>query len=75
MQTHNTTDRFRDLMTEDEVIDFLRIPEVSNGADPHNVIDNLRRQRGLPCLHISRQPLYYRPAIRRWLRAEIEKEA
>lgn len=62
-------------MTEDEVIEFLRIPEVSGDFNPHNVIDNLRRARGLPCMHISRQPLYYLPAVHKWIRGEIEKGA
>ena len=36
-----------ELMTESEVIQFLRIPEISNSKDHHNVIENLKRVRGL----------------------------
>ena len=39
------------LMTEDELIRFLRIPEISKASDYSNVIDNLRRMHDLPCIH------------------------
>ena len=48
---------FPELMTERELMHFLRIPDVSPGANPHNVVDNLKRFHRLPCIHISRQPL------------------
>ncbi len=35
-----------ELMTESGVIQFLRIPEISNSKDYHNVIDNLKRVPG-----------------------------
>jgi len=35
-----------ELMTEAEVIHFLRIPEISNSKDYHNVIEHLKRIRG-----------------------------
>ena len=60
-----------DLMTEAELIRFLRIPEVSKAKDHGSVIENLKRMRGLPCIHISRQPLYPRDAISRWIEQEI----
>ncbi|MBW2021160.1 MAG: hypothetical protein JRI65_14390 [Deltaproteobacteria bacterium] len=63
-----------DLMTEEELIRFLRIPEVSKSEDYHNVIANLKRMRGLPCIHISRQPLYPRDAICRWVEDNVKTE-
>ena len=42
-----------ELMTESEVIQFLRIPELSSSQDYPNVIENLKRVRGLPRIHIS----------------------
>lgn len=56
-----------DLLTEDELIRYLRISDVSNAKNFHNVIENLKRMHGLPCIHISRQPLYPRDAIRKWI--------
>jgi len=37
-----------ELLTEDELALFLRIPEVSNSRDHHNVIEHLKRYRNLP---------------------------
>lgn len=65
---------FRDLMTEEELIDFLRIPCVSKAKNQKHVIENLKRMRGLPCLHISHQPLYPREAVMKWIKSEAEKE-
>jgi len=56
-----------DLLTEAELIDFLRIREVCGEADPANVIENLKRTRPLPCLYISRKPLYPLADIREWV--------
>lgn len=60
-----------DLMTEDEVIHFLRIPEISNSKDYHNVIEHLKRNRGLPRIHICRKALYPRKAVLEWIEKEI----
>jgi hypothetical protein len=49
-----------ELMTEGEVIHFLRIPEISNSKDYHNVIEHLKRIRGLPRIHVCRKALYPR---------------
>ena len=57
-----------DLLTEQEVIRFLRIPEVSKAKDNHNVIANLQRMHDLPRIHICGQPLYPREAILEWVR-------
>lgn len=62
------------LLTEDELIDVLRIPEIFKGKNPHNVIDNLKRMHGLPCIHICYQPLYPVEAIHQWIMEKIEKE-
>ena len=73
-ESNNVANCFRELMTEQELIDFLRIPTVSNGQDPANVVKNLKRMRALPCIHISKQPLYPREAIRLWIVEQTEKE-
>lgn len=58
------------LLTEQELIHFLRIPEVSKSQDYHNVIENLVRYRDLPRIHICNKKLYPKQAILQW----IEKE-
>lgn len=63
-----------DLMTEDELVRYLRIPEVSKAADHGNVVNNLKRMHGLPCIHISKQPLYPLEAIRQWVHDKIARE-
>ena len=65
---------FPELMTEHELIRFLRIPEVSHSRHQHNVVANLKRFHDLPCIHISKTPLYPLPAIRRWVDDKIERE-
>jgi len=66
---------FPELMTEAELMRFLRIPDVSHGANPSNVVENLKRFHHLPCIHISRQPLYPLTAVRRWVEDKLVKEA
>jgi len=61
-----------ELMTEAEVIHFLRIPEISKSKDYHNVIEHLKRVRGLPRIHICRKALYPRKAILKWVEKEID---
>lgn len=56
-----------ELMTEEELIVYLRIPQISNSKNYHNVIDNLKRMHGLPRIHICGKPLYPIEAIRQWI--------
>jgi hypothetical protein len=65
---------FPELMTETELTHFLRIPDVSGDANPHNVIENLKRFHQLPCIHISKEPLYPLTAVRRWVEGKLVKE-
>lgn len=74
MTAKNNNNLFPDLLTEDELIEFLRIPEVSKAKDHHNVIENLKRMHDLPCIHICRQPLYPTGAIRKWIEEKINLE-
>ena len=59
-----------ELLIEDELIKFLRIPQISNSKDHHNVIEHLKRYRDLPRIQICNKVLYPTQAIREW----IEKE-
>jgi hypothetical protein len=62
------------LLTEDELIDLLRIPEISKAEDYHHVIQNLMRMHDLPCIHISKTPLYPFEAVRQWIMEKVRKE-
>lgn len=57
------------LMTENELIFYLRIPEVSMAKDYRNVVYNLKRIHNLPRVHICGKPLYPREAIDEWIRS------
>jgi len=65
---------YPELMTQCELIEYLRIPEVSTAANHGNVIDNLKRFHQLPCIHISKKPLYPLAAVRRWVEEKLRKE-
>ncbi|TKJ37507.1 MAG: hypothetical protein CEE38_08410 [Planctomycetes bacterium B3_Pla] len=71
---HNNAESFPELMTETELVEFLRLPAVSKSGDYSNVVANLKRMRDLPCIHICRQALYPRESIRRWIAEQTEKE-
>ena len=58
------------VMTEGELIQFLRIPEVSNATNHRHVIENLKRLRNLPRIHICNKTLYPKEAILEWLRQQ-----
>lgn len=59
-----------DLMTEDELIVYLRIPEVSKSKDYHNVVENLKRMHQLPRIPICGKPLYPREGIKEWIKGK-----
>ena len=63
-----------ELMTESEVIRFLRIPEISNSKDYHNVIEHLKKIRGLPRIHICHKVLYPKKAVLEWVEKETDVE-
>jgi len=59
-----------ELLTEDELIRFLRIPEVSKANNHQNVIANLKRMHNLPRIHLCSKTLYPTREVLKWL---IEK--
>ena len=61
-----------ELLTEDELILFLRIPQISNSKNYHNVIEHLKKFRGLPRIHICRKALYPKRAILKWMGKETD---
>lgn len=64
------TKTYPDLMTEAELIEYLRIPEISRSDNFHNVIENLKRMRDLPRIHICSKALYSLKAVRDWIDKE-----
>ncbi len=64
----------QELMTEEEVIRFLRIPLISKANNYNNVIENLKRMHNLPCIHICKQALYPLSAVREWIEDKLLKE-
>lgn len=60
------------LMTEEELITFLRIPEISNSKNYHNVVEHLKKYRNLPRIHICHKALYPKKAILDWLERETD---
>jgi hypothetical protein len=59
------------VMTEEELIRFLRIPEISNAKNHRNVIDNLKRTHGLPRIHLCGKNVYLTDAVKAWLENHI----
>ncbi|MCP4713031.1 MAG: hypothetical protein GY869_30755 [Planctomycetes bacterium] len=70
---NNQSQQFPDLLTEAELILFLRIPQVSKAKNYHHAVEHLRRFRGLPCIQICGQPLYPRQAIQEWIGNQTTK--
>jgi len=56
-----------ELLTEKELISFLRIREITKSNNAHNVIEHLKRMRDLPRIHICNKTLYPRKAIEQWI--------
>jgi hypothetical protein len=59
------------VMTEGELIRFLRIPETSKAKDHHNVIVNLKRMHGLPRIHLCGKALYPLEAVKAWVEKNV----
>jgi len=66
----NTEKVYPDLMTEKELIEYLRIPEISKAKKYHHVIENLKRMRDLPRIQLCSKTLYPIEAIREWVKKE-----
>jgi hypothetical protein len=59
------------VMTEEELIRFLRIPEISSAANHHHVIENLKRVQGLPRIHLCGKAVYLADSVRQWLQQRV----
>jgi hypothetical protein len=60
------------LMTEKELILFLRIPEISGSENYHNVVEHLKKVRGLPRIHICHKVLFPQKAVLEWVEKETD---
>ena len=63
-----------ELMTEQELVVFLRIPEISRSKDPHNVIEQLKRFRALPRIRLCNKCLYPLKGVLEWIENETKNE-
>ena len=59
------------VMTEEELIRFLRIPEISGAANHHHVIENLKRMHGLPRIHLCGKTVYLTDSVKQWLQQRV----
>jgi len=59
------------VMTEEELIQFLRIPEISNATDYRHVIENLKRAHGLPRIHLCGKTVYVTDSGKAWLEKHV----
>jgi len=59
------------VMTEEELIRFLRIPEISNAKNQRNVIENLKRKHALPRIHLYGKAVYLTDAVTGWLESHL----
>ena len=58
------------LMIEEELIEFLRIPHISNAGNHSNVVKNLIRMRDLPRIQICSRLLYPTKEVLEWISRE-----
>lgn len=59
------------VMTEEELIRFLRIPEISTATNYQNVIENLKRKQGLPRIHLCGRTVYLADSVKQWLQQHV----
>jgi hypothetical protein len=59
------------VMTEEELVRFLRIPEISSAANYRHVIENLKRRHGLPRIHLCGKAVYLTDSVRQWLQQHV----
>jgi len=68
------TKTYPDLMTEQELIDYLRISEVKRSNNPNNpkrYVQRLKSLRGLPRISICNSTLCPLKAVREWIDKQI----
>ena len=71
MSQNNEAKSFPDLMTEQELIEYLRIPEVTESTDYPRRIQYLKNVRQLPMIRLCRRHFYPLKAIREWVDKQV----
>ncbi len=69
--THGEFQTCPTVMTEEELIQFLRIPEISNATDYRHVVENLKRAHGLPRIHLCGKTVYLTDSVKAWLQQHV----
>ena len=59
------------VMTEQELIRFLRIPEISVARNHRHVIENLKRNHGLPRIRLCGKTVYLADSVKQWLKQHV----
>jgi hypothetical protein len=59
------------VMTEEELIRFLRIPEISSATNHRHVVENLKRRHGLPRIYLCGKAVYLADSVRQWLQQHV----
>lgn len=59
------------VMTEEELIRFLRILEISTAGNHRHVIENLKRKHGLPRIRLCGKTVYLRDSVKQWLHQHV----
>lgn len=59
------------VMTEEELIRFLRIPKTSNASNHRHVIENLKRRHGPPRIHLCGKTVYLTDSVKSWLEKHV----
>ena len=59
------------VMTEEELIRFLHIPEISTASNHRHVIENLKRKHGLPRIHLCGKTVYLTDSVQQWLQRHV----
>ncbi len=59
------------LMTEGELIQLLRIPEISTAGNYRHVIENLKRRHGLPRTRLCGKTVYLTHSVTQWLQRQV----
>jgi hypothetical protein len=59
------------VMTEEELIRFLRIPEISTARNHRYVVENLKRKHSLPRIHLCGKTVYLTDSVKQWLQQHV----
>ena len=73
LKDSNNNKTYQHLMTEEEVLIFLRIPEISKSNNHHNVLEHLKRYRDLPRIPLCNKVLYPQAAVLEWIKQQTVK--